>query len=116
MAETDIDHLSERELDALTWLQFFMRPGDRPFDSEGYWSSRMGVRMDYPRYTNDASAVSRIEAELTRRGLIQTYTDILQQLTVNSSTGAQDSGNQKTLATRRLAALKTLLDQSNKRI
>ena len=117
MSETDLDQLSERELDALTWRHFFMRPGDRPLDSEGYWSARMGVRMVYPHYTSEVSAVSRIESELTRRGLTQAYTENLQLLATNTSTSARDPNGQNTLAVRRLAALKTVNengDTSNK--
>ena len=114
MADTDIDHLSERELDALTWQHFFMRPGDRPIDPEGYWSARMGVRMTYPHYANDAVAVSRIEAHLIRRGLTQAYTAILSRLTDNASGDSPAPNTQASLDTRRRAALITALANSDK--
>ena len=93
MADSQIDGLSERELDALTWREFFMRPGDRQMDAEGYWSSRMGVRLVFPHYANDSVAATRIEAEIARRGLRPKYDQVLQGMigSETSSLSAADT-------------------------
>ena len=99
MADSQIEGLNERELDALTWHEFFMRPGDRQMDAEGYWSSRMGVRLVFPHYANDSVAAARIEAEISRRGLRRQYDQVLQELVESdtSSPSAVDiAGNSAT--------------------
>jgi hypothetical protein len=80
MANQNLDEMSERELDALTWQTFFLRPGERPMDAEGYWSQRLGVRLAYPRYANDPGAAARIEIEVLRRGLRSVYVQVLLEL------------------------------------
>ncbi len=72
--------MSERGLDAMTWREFFRRPGERQMDAEGYWSSRMVVRLVFPHYANDAAAAARIEAEITRRGLRTEYEKLLREI------------------------------------
>ena len=107
--------MSERELDALTWREFFMRPGERQMDAEGYWSARMGVRMVFPRYATDAAAMARIEAELTRRSLRQEYDQALRRYgAAQSQTPVQDvatdaSVSSVSLDQRRRAALQVAL-------
>jgi hypothetical protein len=115
MANGDVDQMGEREMDALTWHEFFMRPGDYQMDADGYWSARMGVRMVFPHYATDVAALRKIEAELKRRGLRDAYIVRLRAL-VDSGPTTSIAVNPLeeetttdlsvvTLAQRRLAAL-----------
>lgn len=64
---SDDGHL--REIDAAVWRLFFARPGERLVDHSGYWSARLGVRVELPQYTTDATVLSRIEVILRKNGL-----------------------------------------------
>lgn len=117
MANQNIDEMTDREADALTWQAFFMRPGERPMDAEGYWSTRLGVRLAYPQYANDAGAASKIEAELARRGLRKVYARVLleqvgaQPDSASDAAAGGDEVLQSIVATpdqRRRAALKVI--------
>src|SRR5690242_9700631 len=119
MADSQIEGLSERELDALTWREFFMRPGDRQMDAEGYWSSRMGVRLVFPHYVNDSVAAARIETEISHRGLRPQYDQVLQEMIASEMSslspgdiaGGRAPGNvdNPTPDQRRRAALRVVL-------
>jgi hypothetical protein len=118
MANGDVDQMGEREMDALTWHEFFIRPGDYQMDADGYWSARMGVRMVFPHYATDVAALRKIEAELKRRGLRDAYIGRLRALVGAGQTTAvavnpleeetSTDRSSATLAQRRLAALAAL--------
>ncbi len=110
MDYSEINRLTQREMDALTWQYFYSRPGDRQVDSEGYWSARMGVRMVFPRYSLDAAALHRIETEIDRRGLLNIYLRYVSRATARPDISVTDLSTIAPDVRQRAALLAVLAD------